>query len=106
MKRLLRWFDFEEAEEKPHTMPLHFYRHLAPEQGFPRFGRMQLSRAMPRRGNWSFEFTLDGGSLSARVPTAVLPVLPGGDYVVSAWIRTADLEHARARIAALRDVLS
>ncbi|MCZ6734709.1 MAG: hypothetical protein O7C65_02845, partial [Planctomycetota bacterium] len=34
------------------------------------------------------------------MPTAVIPVFPGGDCVVSAWIRTDGLTHARARLAA------
>ncbi len=100
LTRLLRLYDFEEAEDAPHTMPINFYRYLAPEKGFPEFGSMQLTSESAHGGRWSFRFETDGGSLSARVPTAMLGVLPGGDYVVSAWIRTVGLTHARARIAA------
>ncbi|MCH8165350.1 MAG: hypothetical protein IH889_07050 [Planctomycetes bacterium] len=98
--RLLRQFDFEEAEHAPYTMPINFYRYIAADQGFPPFGRMQLTNGAAHHGNWSFGFELDGGSLSARVPTAVIPVFPGGDWVISAWIRTDGLTHARARLAA------
>jgi hypothetical protein len=100
LNRLVRQFDFEEAEHAPYTMPINFYRYIAPDQGFPPFGRMRLTSEAAYRGRWSFGFDLDGGSLSARVPTAVIPVLPGGDYAVSAWIRTLGLTHARARLAA------
>ncbi len=100
LTRLLRLYDFEEAEDAPHAMPINFYRYLAPEKGFPEFGNMQLTSEVAHGGRWSFRFETDIGSLSARVPTAVLGVLPGGDYVVSAWIRTVGLTHARARIAA------
>ncbi len=100
LNRMLRWFDFEEAEAAPHEMPIHFYRVPAREQGFPPFGRMRLSRETPHRGRWCFELELEGGSLAARVPGGVLPVLPGSDFVVEAWIRTEGLHHARARIVA------
>ncbi len=98
--RQLKYFDFEEAELAPFTMPHNFYRYIAPDQGFPRFGTMRLTRTAARSGRWSFMFELGGGSLSARVPTAVLPVLPGGDYTVSAWVRTEHLSHATAQVVA------
>ena len=98
--RLVRLYDFEEAEQAPYVMPINFYRHEAPQQGFPRFGRTHLTRDAAHGGNWSFGFELDGGSLSARIPTAVLPVLPGSDYRVTAWIRTDGLTHSRARLSA------
>ena len=91
LSRILRRFDFEEAERAPYTMPLKFYRYVAPDQGFPPFGGMELTDEVAHEGRWSFRFELDGGSLSARVPTAVLPVLPGSDYAVSAWIRTEEM---------------
>ena len=98
--RQLRHFDFEEAEFAPYTMPHNFYRYVAPDQGFPRFGSMRLSRTAAHSGRWSFMFELDGGSLSARVPTAVIPILPGADHLVSAWVRTQDLSHTAAQIVA------
>ena len=98
--RQLRYFDFEEAEFAPYTMPHNFYRYVGPDQGFPRFGSMRLSRTAAHSGRWSFMFELDGGSLSARVPTAVIPILPGSDHLVSAWVRTEDLSHASAQVVA------
>ena len=98
--RQLRHFDFEEAESAPYTMPHNFYRYIAPDQGFPRFGSMRLSNTAAHSGRWSFMFSLDGGSLSARVPTAVIPILPGSDHLVSAWVRTADLSYAAAQVVA------
>ena len=100
LDRLLKRYDFEEAEQAPYTMPFDFYRFIAPDKGFPRFGSMQLSRTAAHSGRWSFMFELDGGSLSARVPTAVIPVLPGGDYSVSAWVRTDHLDRAVAHVVA------
>jgi hypothetical protein len=100
MRRLLRDFDFEEAEAAPHEMPINFYRFIEPDDGFPPFGRMRLTDEAAFGGNWSFGFELEGGSLSARVPTAVLPVLPMADYAVSVRVRTSGLTHARARLVA------
>lgn len=100
LNRILRRFDFEEAEQAPFTMPLKFYRYIAPDQGYPPFGTMELTDEVAHDGHWSFRFELDGGSLSARVPTAVLPVLPGSDYAVSAWIRTEGLTNSAAQLSA------
>ncbi|MHC5006800.1 MAG: hypothetical protein ACYTGF_05515, partial [Planctomycetota bacterium] len=100
LRRELVRFDFEEAERAPYTMPPNFYRYIAPDQGFPRFGRMQLTSETAHGGRWSFQFQLNGGSLSAKVPTAVIPVLPGADYAVATWIRTEGLTHAAARLVA------
>lgn len=100
LSRVVQRFDFEEAERAPYTMPFNFYRYIAPDQGFPRFGRMHLASDVAKEGRWSFEFELDGGSLSARVPTAVIPVLPGSDYAVTAWVRTDGLNHSAARVTA------
>ncbi len=38
LNRLLRVFDFEEAETAPYSMPINFYRFVAPDRGFPAFG--------------------------------------------------------------------
>ena len=100
LRRLLRRFDFEEAKDAPHEMPINFYRHIATDGGFPPFGRMRLTDDAAFRGDWSFGFELVEGSLSARVPTAVLPILPMSDYVITARVRTLGLTHARARLVA------
>ncbi|HRP63257.1 MAG TPA: hypothetical protein PK400_08195 [Phycisphaerales bacterium] len=123
LNRLVRHFDFEEARHAPYEMPFHFHRVGAarhadsaddPPQadgmwgaadGFPPFGTMRLSNDHASSGDWSFKFSLDGGSLAARVPTAVLPAMPGADYLIAVRVRTEGLTHARARLAAwLHDV--
>lgn len=104
LQRMVHHFDFEEAEHAPYEMPLNFYRYGAEDgaaaQGFPPFGSMRLTNEVAYSGNWSFEFSLDGGSLAARVPTAVLPVVPLADYAVTAQVRTEGLTAARARLVA------
>ncbi len=98
--RVVQRFDFEEAALAPLTMPFNFYRSIAPELGFPRFGDMHLTDAAAHEGRFSFVFELEGGSMAARVPTAVIPVLPGADHAVRAWVRTDGLTHAAACVAA------
>jgi len=104
LSQLVRHFDFEEAEQAPFEMPLNFYRYGADEggiaQGFPPFGTMRLTRDVAATGKWSFMFELDGGSMAARVPSAVIPVMPGADYTVAVRVRTEGLTHARARLVA------
>jgi hypothetical protein len=99
-RRLIHAFTFEEAERAPVQMPPGFYRYIATDQGFPPYGEMKLSKAAAATGNWSFEFSLDTGSLAARVPTAVIPVLPLADYSITAMIRTDGLVESRARLVA------
>src|SRR5436190_1947817 len=100
LERVLRHFDFEDAEQFNTTFPTDFYRYDASGQGFPPFGAMKLTNEAAASGKWSLEFDLAGGSMSARVPTGVLPVLPFADYVVSARVRTEGLKNARARLVA------
>lgn len=101
---MVRHFDFEEAEQSPFEMPINFYRYGgddgAAARGFPPFGSMRLTNKVAYSGNWSFEFALDGGSLAARVPTAVLPAVPLADYAVTTRVRTQGLNRSRARLVA------
>lgn len=100
LQRVLKQFDFEEAERFNTAFPASFYRHIAPGQGFPPFGQMRLTDSVAASGKWSFEFTLGGGSMSARVPAGVLPVLPFADYIVTLKVKASGLVHARARLVA------
>lgn len=81
-------------------MPVPFYRYSAPDKGFPPFGSMRLSKSVAHSGAGSFEFELGGGSMSARIPTSIIPILPFTDYAVTAKVRTQGLTHARARLVA------
>lgn len=99
-RRLVHNFSFEEAEHTPIELPPGFYRFIAVDKGFPPYGTMKLSNACAATGNWSFEFSLDTGSLSARVPSAVIPVLPLADYAITASVRTEGIEQSRAVVIA------
>lgn len=103
LRRLIRRFDFEEANEVPTEMPDNFYRVLTRHTGrtgFPDFGQMRLDNSVASSGRWSFRFELNGGSIAAALAPAVIPIFPGSDYRVTGMVRTEGLVHARARIAA------
>ena len=51
--RIVQRFDFEEAALAPYTMPFNFYRSIAPDRGFPRFGRMHLTDEAAHGGRFS-----------------------------------------------------
>ncbi|UCD73937.1 MAG: hypothetical protein JSV91_09075 [Phycisphaerales bacterium] len=99
LRRAVGHFDFEESVRTPLEMPLYFHRHIDVNDGFPPFGRMRPSNEHAAGGEWSFLFELDGGSMAARIPTAVLPILPLADYLVAVKVRTEGLNHAAARLA-------
>lgn len=114
LDRVVRQFRFEDREVAPVDLPAFFHRvgpafsmeserdaTISARPGFPLFGRMSLSDDRPYEGRWCFQFQLDGGSMAARVPPKVIPVLPGADYEVSVMVRTDGLEHARARLVAM-----
>lgn len=104
LERSIRIFDFEEAEDRLVVFPDNFYRRSPRDgawaQGFPPFGSMILSKDAAVSGNWSFKFSLNGGSLSARTANNVIPILPLADYAVVAKVRTAGLTNSRARLVA------
>ena len=100
LRRQVRRFDFEEAETALVEFPLNFKRNIAQDLGFTAFGRLALTDDAATSGRWSFRFDLDGSSLSAAIPTGILPVLPLADYEVTVQVRTSGLARAGARLVA------
>lgn len=98
LRREVRRFTFEESEKRLLDMPLFFYRYIAADHGFPSFGKMGPRNDHAASGNWSFGFQLDGGSMAARVPTGIIPIVDSGRYVVTARVRTEGLAHSRAQL--------
>ena len=99
LRRLIRSFTFEEIIEQPYLMPIAFER-IHDRPGFKPFGRMGFSNVTSAEGEWSFHFQLDGGSMAAAVGPKEIPIIPGGQYLVTAWVKTRDLTAARTRITA------
>lgn len=107
LQPIVRQFNFDDGQTGPNALPPNFYRYVAPSQGFPPFGEMSVrpgagfDAANPAAGaSAALEFSLAGGSMSARIGTSVIPVLPYADYVVACRVRTLDLRNAQARLAA------
>ena len=100
LQQIVKHLDFEEPDAAPNSLPHSFYRYIAPSQGFPPFGSMRLTSAGGYAGEGALEFTLGGGSMSARVTNGVVPILPLTDYSISVRVRTEGLKHARARVGA------
>jgi len=104
LRRVVKRFDFNESPGSGETLPLPFYRYIAPSEGFPPFGTIRLtaSDAFPARAadQGSLLFDLGGGSMSARVPTSIIPAVPLSDYLVTARVKTVGLRHAHACVVA------
>lgn len=96
--RLVRSFDFEDAERLPMTFPRPF-TNLADRFGGGRLGRMALSRDEAASGRWSLLFEPDGASLGAGIPPGEIPVVPFADHRVRILVRTRDLTRGGARLA-------
>jgi hypothetical protein len=100
IKPVVVHFDFEESDAAPNSLPHNFIRNIAPSQGFPNFGSMRLTNETAHSGSSSFLFELAGGSMSASVPTSIIPILPLVDYQVSARVRTEGLVNSGVRLVA------
>lgn len=103
LRRLVREFDFEDAERFPAEMPRDWFRLLSAatgRPGFPDFGKIELSEAIAREGKWALQYTLVGGSMSTAVPPGIIRIFPGSRYRISCWVRTQGLQHSAVRMVA------
>lgn len=105
--RLVRLFDFEEADYNPLPVPFGWIRAqddpAVPRvrEGFPIWNQGGLdTRAEAVSGVGTARLDVGGGSASLRLLPGVVGVFPGADYGVTARVRTEGLEHARGAIAA------
>lgn len=104
-ERIVRVFDFEEPDN-PLPVPQYWVRgqndpvlpRLRP--GFPAWNSARFDEQAAHSGVRSIYLPTQGGSTSLLLRSGVLPVLPGADYRVSAWVKTDGLTRARAFIAA------
>ncbi len=97
--RALRSFDFEERDEgNLEELPMNWVKLEGP--GLPHYVNGGLSTAQAASGNYSFRFTLNGGSLSDRYPHGKIKVHPGAFYRLGAKVKCAPLPNARARLTA------
>ena len=101
--RVVAAFDFEDAES-PIPVPVNWVRgqndpkvpRIRP--GFPIWNLALLDSTRAHSGTTAVKLPTRGGSTSLLLRRGALPVLPGADYRVAAWVRTEGLVHARACI--------
>ncbi|MFI4897781.1 MAG: hypothetical protein ACIARR_08145, partial [Phycisphaerales bacterium JB059] len=105
--RVVALFDFEERRTNPLEVPEGWVRGQhepaigRDRPGFPRFNRAELDYHAPAlEGEGSVRLEANGGSASLLMRPGVVPIFPGADYMILASVRTRDLTHARAQIAA------
>lgn len=103
LRRLVREFDFEDAERFPAEMPRDWKRLLtvvSGRPGYPDFGAIELSDASAHGGKWSLQYTLVGGSMATVLPPGVIRIFPGSRYRISCWVRTQGLRNSSVRMTA------
>lgn len=125
-KRLVHRYDFEDVNDQGVklgqglTLPPGWYpAGRDPQSRDPNFGRLVLhdrlsrrpgfpphnpvgysARGQARSGDYSLHLGINGGSSSAYLEVGALPAVPGSDYLITAKVATAGLEHAAARVRA------
>lgn len=104
-RRIVRLFDFEEADLHDRPTPLHWHRAqhfqgVRDRPSYPIWNRAVLDYAVASSGIGSVALPTAGGSTALELDTGVIPVFPGADYRITTRVRTQGLTVARARIAA------
>ncbi|MBX3358315.1 MAG: hypothetical protein KF745_07790 [Phycisphaeraceae bacterium] len=107
-RRVVHLFDFEEhlpdstGFVNPDPVPLNWERVWStptsppPLRGFPQWNAAAFDLTTAHSGEASVKLPANGGSTRLSLAPGVIPVLPGGDYLVSAYVRTNNLRSARA----------
>jgi hypothetical protein len=92
---VVKRFDFD---ERPlgnfEELPRGWERLSGP--GLPPYSRGQLDDSCGRTAAPSFRFRLQGGSIAYEYVNDDIPIVPGADHLVVAFIRAVGLEHAVA----------
>lgn len=120
-RRLVRLFDFEETNdagvkigrglpmprgwyvigrdplsEKPNFLGVPLHRQLAERPGYPPHGTVGYDSTQTASGDFSLGLSTDGGNAGAYLASSTLIAVPGSDYLVTAKVKTAGLQHAGA----------
>ncbi len=104
-QREARTFDFEEIETSA-PVPMYWVRAQdspgagRDRPGFPIWNAAELDATFVHAGKGAVKLPTRGGSTSLLLERGVLPVFQKADYVISAFVLTDGLNHARARIVA------
>lgn len=97
--RIVKRFDFDERKLGNYEdLPMNWDRIAGP--GYARFLRPRFDDDIGHDAPPSLRLSLAGGSLGTHYLAKDIPVHPGSEYHVTAWVRPAKLEHARAFLTA------
>ncbi|XAL99275.1 hypothetical protein OT109_17050 [Phycisphaeraceae bacterium D3-23] len=123
-RRLERRFDFEETDDRGNkigfsgsVLPRHWYivgrqpqgaderfrriplhASLTDAVGYPDFAEVGYDRSHSVSGDFSLKLELTGGGTGAYVEVGAVPAIAASDYMLTAWVRTEQLEHAWAEV--------
>ncbi|MGB4256136.1 MAG: hypothetical protein WBL15_00370 [Phycisphaerae bacterium] len=98
-RRIVKHFDFNERPLGNYeTTPMYWQRHSGP--GFSLYLEGQFDTDVYHSAAPSFRLDLNGGSVAYDYLGGDIAVHPRCDYLITAWIRTAGLETARAYVTA------
>lgn len=107
--RLVRVFDFEEEDTNPNVVPRYWTRvYDTPKPGtrpqLPPWNQGEIlykaQGAITHNGAGAVRLPTAGGDVRLALDPGVVPIFPQADYMVSAFVRTERLQHARARVTA------
>jgi hypothetical protein len=97
--RTLKTIDFEERRlGNREELPMHWTKVEGP--GMPHYVNAHLSTERARSGKYTFQFDLNGGSITYRYNPERVPVRAGAHFRVQTYVQTTALAHARARLTA------
>lgn len=119
-QRLIKLFDFEEADEGNYEdLPQHWYLigrpantadvnfmklplhdELVNRGSYPHFTQVRFDRPQHESGPHSFSMKLDGGNVGAFLEVGAVPAIPMSEYLVTVRVKTHGLTNAKARITA------
>lgn len=107
--RLVRVFDFEEEDSNPNVVPRYWTRvYDTPKPGtrpqLPPWNKAEIlyksQGAITHNGTGAVRLPTGGGDVRLALDPGVIPIFPHADYMISAFVRTERLQHARARVVA------
>lgn len=91
--RIVKSFEFDERRlGNFESMPMNWFPII--QSGYPRFGEAVLDEVVGHDAPPSLHFPLTGGNVGAIYQGHDIPIYPGSDYRVSAWIRPDRLKYS------------
>lgn len=117
--RLVHLFDFEERDRNPESLPMYWYpvgrrdsiaratfdqiplhASLITQHGFPASNEVRFDTKQKARGRYSLYLGMNGGNTGAYLEVGAITAIPHSDYLITAKVRTTELNYAKARLVA------